>query len=197
MSSALGGEQLAELTGEALLRDFGAATQIAETIGTLESWTVTGSHQAELVELAQTDLVVVDQVIARIGLTNLLSSREEQGVVKDLLEESRTLDLARFIGSKAAVTAEYRGPIRTFVVANQASVLYRGNPYLESGFYRKKKTANITSFNPAEGVIRIGENRHGKLSRVAFGIGGGFLEVHPFDPQTGEQVVDIEIINTK
>ena len=149
-----------------------------------------GSAGRNLIEQIKRNPVVAEGQLATDGLASLLSSREEQEHIQELVEQSRLLDINRYLGYKAIVTQHNRGSgaIRKVSVSNPIAT---GAMYNLPGAPMIKRSAeqNLTSINPSRESFRIGEYRSLAVPwRMT-----AFWEVYPFDEESGESVVDLEL----
>lgn len=182
---------LAVFRGQGMLVDFKTAVDIAEEINNFESWLIAGDEQSDFVFQVANRPLYAEESLATNGLARLLDSGEEKTRMGEILEETKELDMQKYIGQRATFKAEDRSIIKM----DKGNAVH-GNPWVESILgNRKKKTADITSFRPAAGLICIGEGRGGKYNPTV--IGKGFWKVYPFDPDTGRQKVSAAINNPK
>src|SRR6266404_3707733 len=100
-ADVLGGD----LSGEVFLRDFKAATEMSKSVDFFESWILAGDARASVVERIKENPAIADNELSVGGLATLLGSTEEQERMEELVEEARKLDITRFLGYKATVTA--------------------------------------------------------------------------------------------
>lgn len=102
-----------------------------------------------------------------------------------LVEQSRLINLQRFIGQEAVFKTDSRGAIQRFKWAS--SYVGREGRMVRSGAPKLKTVmSNITELLPAAGIIRIGDNNNPTLDRR-------YSDVRPFDNKTGQQVVQIRL----
>jgi hypothetical protein len=175
-----------KLSGTAFLDDFQVATRMAASVDTFESWVLAGEPRKDLIEQIKHDPLLADERLAIGGLAALLTSKEEKDRIQDLVEEARRLDISRFLGYKAIVTAHKRGSgsiRRAPVYMPNTGMIY--GPGQRSR--RKSVSAKLTSLSPATKSFRIGEYRSRLLHTTAF------WEVSPFDKETGEPIVDLDL----
>jgi hypothetical protein len=175
-----------DLSGEAFLRDFKTATEMARAVDFFESWILAGNAKTSLVEQVKQNPVIAEEQLSVGGLASLLAAKEEQERMEELVEEARRLNIVRFLGYKATVTQLERGSgaIRKVPVSNTIATgsIYNlpGTPSI-----KRSATQKLTSISPATESFRIGEYRSRILHFTAF------WDVHPFDNDTGEAIIDV------
>lgn len=186
MSEIENPEPHVELTGQALIRDFRVAMDISGEIGKFESWALDPSAgvEREVAISAAQSLLNLPSVLPTESLDMLLSSDEERAKMDEIIEQSREINLERFIGQEAVFRTDVAGTIKRFVWAGsydrKGTMVPSGSPL------PNPLMSDITSLLPAEGIIRIGENHNRTIDRR-------YSDIRPFDPTTGDQVVEVKL----
>jgi hypothetical protein len=181
----------AQTRGDQLLSGFKTATEIAAEIGNFESWAIELPYRSPIVEAVQNNPPEADRVMSANKLQGLLLSESEQERMRDLVDTSRELKLAQFIGAEITARTTERGQIRQYRSPNSYHPLDEDS-YILTSRRPKKVSAKIASLHPARGVIRVASAimNYGKHSSI---VGGIYYDVSPFDAETGERVADIEL----
>ena len=153
-----------EMTGEALIADFRTAIEVV----------------SEITELTKVPNAIQD-----------LNVDERNARVVALAEQMRELDLNRFIGASATFRTDQRGmgSIQKYVLASsehdeEGIMVPVGLPMARPK--EIKRPIPIMEFEPAQGLIRAGNNARQVMRRKHW-------VVFPFDAKSGEQVVDIRL----